>query len=150
MRKINEELFFELVMTTKPHESLLVEYLKKNEINLSDWSIITYLYNYDHLSLNEIGELLGMDKSNVTRSVKHLVSLDIIYVTYCKEDKRKKKLNFTDKGKDLYKMIRTKIDSHEAKIVKGLTDEEIEITFNTLSKIKDNIKNLEGGIDDEQ
>lgn len=150
MRKINEELFFELVMTTKPHESLLVEYLKKNEINLSDWSIITYLYNYEHLSLNEIGELLGMDKSNVTRSVKHLVALDIINVTYCKEDKRKKKLNFTDSGIDLYKMIRAKIDSHEAKIVEGLTDEEIEITFNTLSKIKANIKNIEGGIDDEQ
>lgn len=146
MRTLYEEFFFELVTTTKPHESLVAEYLKKYNLKLSDWVMISFLHNFKHLTLNEIGEMIGMEKPNVTRTTQHLVSLNIIHVEQNKQDKRKKNIHFTEKGNELHDFARKEFNEYEEKIVNGISEEEIQNTLITLKKLKKNIKSLNGGV----
>ncbi len=139
MRTLYQEMFHQLTLTTRPFETQLNEQLAKYNIHRTEWAILYYLMLDENISLVEIGRILGMDKPNVTRSVKRLVELDYVELYPSQSDGRKKIIKVTEKGQTLFQEIRTSITIFELDILEGVSEEEQRSMYDTLKKIQQNL-----------
>ena len=139
MRTLYQEMFHQLTLTTRPFETQLNEQLAKYNIHRTEWAILYYLMLDENISLVEIGRILGMDKPNVTRSVKRLGELDYVELYPSQSDGRKKIIKVTEKGQTLFQEIRTSITIFELDILEGVSEEEQRSMYDTLKKIQQNL-----------
>lgn len=139
MRTLYQEMFHQLTLTTRPFETQLTEQLAKFNIHRTEWAILYYLMLDKNISLVEIGRLLGMDKPNVTRSIKRLVELDCIELSPSQSDGRKKIIKVKEKGHILFHEIRKSINDFELELLEGVSEEEQHSMYSTLKKIQQNL-----------
>lgn len=137
--ELYRKLYRELVLTTRPFEMQLNEILQEQGIHRSDWSVLYYLIQDPHLAAVDIAKMLGIEKPNVTRTIKNLVSMDYVTVEPSEEDKRKKNLIVTRKGYDMYEEVRTHVDEFERETMQGLTVAQQEQFLETLHHIQKNL-----------
>lgn len=104
-------------------------------------SIIDYLILKDEPStLVEIAKYLKVEKSTVSRAVKHLDHLQLIEHSPS-EDSREKRIIINSTNTTILAAIQQTKDQFEAMAFYNLSEEEINNTFQTLLKIG---KNLDG------
>lgn len=137
--ELYRKLYRELVLTTRPFEMQLNEILQQQGIHRSDWSVLYYLIHDPHLAAVDIAKLLGIEKPNVTRTIKNLVSMDYVIVEPSVEDKRKKNLIVTRKGYAMYEEVRLHVDEFERETMHGLTVEQQAQFLETLQIIQKNL-----------
>ena len=102
-------------------------------------NILTVLYNNNgKLSMNEIGQLIGKDKSTITALVNKLSKLGYVKKEKCKEDRRVTYITFTEKGK----LIEVKVNDISEKVnliaYKNFSKEEKDIFLKLLKKMNNN------------
>jgi len=102
-------------------------------------NILTVLYNNNGiLSMNEIGQLLGKDKSTITALVNKLLKLGYVKKEKCIEDRRVTYITFTEKGKS----IEVKVNDISEKVnliaYKNFSKEEKDIFLRLLKKMNNN------------
>ena len=102
-------------------------------------NILTVLYNNNGiLSMNEIGQLLGKDKSTITALVNKLSKLGYVKKEKCIEDRRVTYITFTEKGKS----IEVKVNDISEKVnliaYKNFSKEEKDIFLRLLKKMNNN------------
>lgn len=139
MRPFYQEMFHQLTLTTRPFETQLNEQLMEYQMHRTEWAILYYLMLDEHISLVEIGRLLGMDKPNVTRAIKRLVELDYIELSPSQSDGRKKNIKVTKKGYTLFHTLRASINVFELELLEGVSEEEQRSMYSTLKKIQQNL-----------
>lgn len=137
--ELYRKLYRELVLTTRPFEMQLNEILQEQGIHRSDWSVLYYLIHDPHLAAVDIAKLLGIEKPNVTRTIKNLASMDYVIVEPSVEDKRKKNLIVTPKGYAMYEEFRLHVDEFERETMEGLTVVQQEQFLETLQIIQQNL-----------
>lgn len=137
--ELYRKLYRELVLTTRPFEMQLNEILQEQGIHRSDWSVLYYLIHDPHLAAADIAKRLGIEKPNVTRTIKNLVSMDYVKVTPSKEDGRKKDIMVTQKGHDMYEEVRTYVDLFERETMQGLSEDQQLQFLETLTHIQQNL-----------
>jgi len=49
------------------------EKLAKEDVTVAQWVVLRTLYDHDNITLNQLAELVGLDKSSVSRMVERLV-----------------------------------------------------------------------------
>lgn len=105
----------------------------------SHGNILTALYENDgSLTMKEIAERIGKDKSTVTPLVNKLLKLGYIEKQKCDEDKRITYIHLTEKGREIeskYKAISK--DVYET-AYKGFSEEEKETFLALLKKMNNN------------
>ncbi|MFO1446095.1 MarR family transcriptional regulator [Bacillus sp. Bva_UNVM-123] len=139
MRPLYQEMFHQLTLTTRPFETQLNEQLMEYHIHRTEWAILYYLMLDEHIRLVEIGRLLGMDKPNVTRTIKRLVELDYIELSPSQSDGRKKNIKVTEKGYTLFHTLRASINVFELELLEGVSEEEQRSMYSTLKTIQQNL-----------
>jgi len=105
-------------------------------------SILYYLYKEDGMTSKELCDVCEEDKAAVSRSIDFLEK-DAYITCESKTEKRyKSPLLLTDKGRQTGKRIVDKIDRilHNASI--GLSQENRNIFYESLSLINDNLKSI--------
>ncbi|MTI67247.1 MAG: MarR family transcriptional regulator [Firmicutes bacterium] len=113
-------LYF-LSRTKKKMVNYIENQLEKNGLNdliPSHGNILTVLYNNGKLTMKEIANLIGRDKSTVTPLVNKLVKLGYIKKEKCQKDRRLTYITLSNKG--------VEIEAKYNKISKNLLDTAYE------------------------
>lgn len=102
-----------------------------------------YLYNFkEGKTITELCDLCGEDKAAISRTVKELTKLEIVF---CDKDKNKKYRNpikLTEKGRDVAKIICQKIDKIFDLGSHGVDKQNIQQFYEILTRVSDNLKNF--------
>ena len=136
-------LFQRFFSLYRPLVSKLNGLLGEYELTYSLWQVIFYLNINGPSSLVDIANYYNIEKPSITRKVHRLEENMMIKVISSK-DRREKIIQLTQMGEELYKVCRKRITELEHNVMKGITENEKIITFETLPKIQANIKNEKG------
>jgi len=103
--------------------------------------IIRYLHEHREGAVfqRDIEKNFTITRSTVTGVLKGMEKNGLILRMSVPEDARLKWLTLTEKGENLYQSVCRHIEETEAQLVKGLSGEEIDIFFQLLDKIKENL-----------
>lgn len=140
---MNDKYIVYFISKTKKKMTKFIENkLKENDINEivpSYGNILTALYNNDgKLSMKDIGNLVGKDKSTITALVNKLLQLGYIKKDKCNEDKRVTFITLTEKGKELEGKFENISNEVYKTAYKGFSNEEKEIFLRLLKKMNNN------------
>jgi DNA-binding MarR family transcriptional regulator len=91
-------------------------------------------------TMKQIAETLGVAVSTPTRTIDRLLEKGFINRTVGEKDRRQLLIELTPKGKELLEDIDKENLEITRKMLKGLSDEEIETFKKILSKISENIE----------
>ncbi len=114
------------------------------EFNLksSHVSCLYYLYKAETLTAKGLCDLCGEDKANISRAVKYLESEGYVYCQTNTSKRYQSALFLTEKGKVVGESIANKIDKVLAESSKGLTKEQRDILYDSLSRVSENLENI--------
>ncbi|NRY59611.1 MarR family winged helix-turn-helix transcriptional regulator [Clostridium beijerinckii] len=133
-------LFQRFFSLHRPLISKLNELLGEYDLSYSLWQVILYLKNNQPSSLVDIANYYNIEKPSITRRVQRLEER-LIVKTISGKDRREKIIELTEIGEELYDVCRKKITQLENDVVKGISENDQIITFETLPKIQKNITN---------
>lgn len=140
---MNDKYIVYFISKTKKKMTEFIEReLKEKELDdlvPSYGNILTVLYdNNGKLSMKEIGELIGKDKSTITVLINKLSKLGYVKKEKCQEDKRVTYIVLTEKGK----LIEGKFNDISKKVYltayKNFSKEEKDIFLKLLKKMNNN------------
>lgn len=119
--------------------------LKENNLNdivPSHGNILTALYeNNGKLTMKEIANKIGKDKSTVTSLVEKLINLGYIEKEKCTQDKRVTHVTLTAKGREIEPIFNLISSEVKYTAYKDFTEEEKEIFLRLLKKLNKNFSN---------
>ncbi|EQB87216.1 DNA-binding MarR family transcriptional regulator [Clostridium punense] len=111
------------------------------EITISQCHAIVEIGRIEKLSLNELAELLQLDKSTISRTINNLVDLGLVQREVSPEDRRYITINLTKEGKKIYKNIEDSMDEYYLNIFNSITEEKRSQVLESLELLTDAIKN---------
>ena len=82
-------------------QALLVEACSEYKLNYSEFALLLKLYDMEGCSQDAMVEVLSIDKAAVTRILKSLEEMDLVYRRIDTEDRRIKRIFLTDSGKSM-------------------------------------------------
>lgn len=133
-------LFQRFFSLHRPLINKLNELLGEYDLSYSLWQVILYLKNNQPSSLVDIANYYNIEKPSITRRVQRLEER-LIVKTISSKDRREKIIELTEIGEELYNVCRERITQLENDVVKGISEDDQIITFETLPKIQKNITN---------
>ena len=93
-----------------------------------------------NISQKVIAALIFIDNASITRIIELMVKKDYLKREINGSDRRKFKLEITEKGKKTIELLSPVIKKNRKTALNGLTQEEIEILDQLLNKIISNCK----------
>ncbi len=110
-------------------------------ITPEQYLILLLIIENEGVYQRQICEITLKDRANVARIVEILLQKGLIKKVTDSNGRRIFKITETQKGKDLIKQIDPCDMELREFITRGISEEELEITKNTLQKIKNNVIN---------
>jgi MarR family transcriptional regulator for hemolysin len=125
-------------MMYRPFENKLNVHLAEHQLHRAQWTILYYLANKLTATLVELSHYMSVEKPTVTRTMNRLEELG--YVEHVPgKDKREKRMQLSEAGRQVYKEVRVTIDHYEQDILKGITEQEQMEAIRIMEKIRNNI-----------
>lgn len=131
----NEEfLLFRLSSVSRKIANACADvYFAEFGITVPEWRIMAQVGRFGSISARDISDKISMDRVAISRAAAKCVSLGLIRETPHPDDRRRKLLTFTPKGKSLYKtiipracelanVVETGLSRAEAKTLKALLE----------------------------
>lgn len=113
------------------------------QLTQSQLAIIEYLLIKDgSSSLVDIAKYLSVEKSSVTRAVKHLEAHDFIERAPS-EDSRERRIILSSHAQNTQHDLKQAKKNFEANTFKDISEEELDVTFQTLLKMLNNINGVD-------
>ncbi|MGG3448319.1 MarR family winged helix-turn-helix transcriptional regulator [Domibacillus aminovorans] len=136
--KTYRKFFQQLLLLYRPFENRLNTRLAKHDLYRAQWSTLYYLFNNGSATLVELSNYQYVEKPTVTRTIHRLEELG--YVEHVPgKDRREKRMQLTELGKNIYKDVRVTIDQFEQDILKGISEEEQLEAIRIMTEIRNNI-----------
>ena len=112
------------------------------------WAIRYFKENSDRdIFQKDFEEYFSIRRSTATQILKLMEKNGLILRECHSKDARMKKITLTEKAINFHNMIVRDIDNREKRIIRGITEEELDCFFSVIDKIK---LNLEGDADDKK
>jgi DNA-binding MarR family transcriptional regulator len=112
--------------------------LLKYNISVEQWTLLRVLYSSNGLSLVEIAQIIGVDKSSISRMIERLVQRGFVLRNDGK-DRRSVNVSLTNGGKSLVLKLTKLADENEATFFKSLSEDKRHNLINTIkSLLKEN------------
>jgi MarR family transcriptional regulator for hemolysin len=128
-------------------------------ITRSQWWVLAFVSRNDGLPQTQLANELDVGKVALGSLIDRLQSAGFVERRADEKDRRVKRVYLTDKARDLINKIGPINDSFNARILKGIPREDLELTSRTLYAMKKNLiglvadRNFDGaaggGLDDE-
>ncbi|WP_353738280.1 MarR family winged helix-turn-helix transcriptional regulator [Peribacillus asahii] len=112
--------------------------LSQHQIQRAQWTILYYLSLNGSITLVELSNYLSVEKPTVTRTINRLEELGYVEQIPSK-DKREKRMQLTELGKEVYKHVRITIDQFERDILKGISEQEQLNAIHIMKEIHNNL-----------
>lgn len=110
------------------------------QIGVGQLQILMRLYEKPdgYYRQSDLVESLGIDKSNASRNVSKLMEKDLVEIIQI--NKRDKGIKLTETSKQYKQKIMGSLQNISIEMIKGISEEELRITFQTLIKMKENLQ----------
>ena len=125
-------------MMYRPFENRLNVHLAEHQLYRAQWTILYYLANNESATLVELSHYMSVEKPTVTRTINRLEELGLVEHVPGK-DKREKRMQLSEAGKQVYKDVRVTIDDYEQAILEGISEQEQMETIRIMEEIRKNI-----------
>lgn len=109
-------------------------------ITISQCHTLIEIGRVKEVSLNDLAELLNLDKSTTSRAVNNLVDQGLIERKADEKDRRYIKIRLTESGATLFKGIEESMNVYYEKIFKSLPKEKSDQVIESLSILVEAIK----------
>jgi len=101
-------------------------------VTISQCHAIVEIGRSGEVSLNELAELLALDKSTMSRTINNLVEDGLVIRELHPEDRRYVKIKLTDKGIKIFKNIEESMDRYYKAIFNSVPEEKREQVLDSL------------------
>lgn len=137
MKSVNDKhkFFYNFSKVNKSVTANINENLKEYNVTRSEVPFFACLYNQDNVTQEHISKVLSLNEGTVTRALVRLEKKEFIERIPNPEDKRKRMVSLTEKGKDISEMLLKEQIKFEEKIFADFSEEELDDFFNYLHKI---------------
>lgn len=102
------------------------------EITLSQCQTIVEIGRAGTMSVNLLAEILGVDKSTVSRSVDKLVNNGVLMRDTDQEDRRSVILSLSDKGQSVFEEVEKRMTIYFEEVVAAIPDDKREQIIDSL------------------
>lgn len=92
------------------------------------------------ISLNELAEVLGLDKSTMSRTINNLVESELAIREIHPEDRRYVTIELTEKGKEVFENIEGSMELYYKNILNSIPENKREQVIESLKLLTDAIK----------
>ena len=106
-------------------QALLVEACSEYKLNYSEFALLLKLYDMEGCSQDAMVEVLSIDKAAVTRILKSLEEMDLVYRRIDTEDRRIKRIFLTDSGKSMEENIRNILTKMVTFVVEDIPKDKV-------------------------
>jgi DNA-binding MarR family transcriptional regulator len=116
--------------------------LSQNNLTISQFKVLAYLWEHGEQKINQkmIHEFLEIKPSSLTKSIRILLSKDLIRKETDSDDFRSRIIMLTEKGMEIKKICKESITESEAYLLQDLSGKDINTLTELLLKIKKKIK----------
>ena len=105
-------------------------------------SCLYYLYKAKSLTAKELCDICEEDKANISRSIKYLEENGYLFCNSKAQKRYQSPLELTEKGRKVGEQIEKKIDDILERASEGLSEENREILYRSLSLISENLQKI--------
>ncbi|WP_226065115.1 MarR family winged helix-turn-helix transcriptional regulator [Kaistella polysaccharea] len=131
--KLGDQLCFPFYLIAKEITGMYRPFLEELDITYSQYLVMMVLWEYERLTVNQIGEKLYLDSGTLTPLLKRLEAKSYIVRHRKKEDERVVEVYLTEEGNQLQK---------KACIIPGKMQEKLNLSENDLLDLKHTITKL--------
>lgn len=137
-------LAFLINATDKIIMNNFVRKLKNNGINITfeQFTILTMLWDNENLCQYNLAQLTNRDQASTSRLINTLIKNELIIRQCCSSDKRINRIKLTEKGELLKEPVESIARECFEEAVNGISKEEIEQGMKFLTKIAENLNNI--------
>ena len=118
-------------------------YGDKFAISMPEWRIMMILAEYPDISADEVCRRTKIEKSVVSRAVARLLKRHLIKRDMDEKDRRRSILRLSETGLSVYDEVMPIARDYEAKLLKGLTREELGTFNGIIDKLMDKATRIE-------
>lgn len=101
------------------------------------------VFQEDAPTMNDLSKVMGCSRQNVKQIVASLEKKGFLELRTSEIDKRKQQIYLTEKSLEMADKYRTKETEFIEWMFRGVTEEEVDEAYRIISKIEENLKNME-------
>ena len=131
--KLGNQLCFPFYVIAKEITGMYRPYLEELDITYSQYLVMMVLWEFERLTVNQIGEKLYLDSGTLTPLLKRLEAKSYIVRHRKKEDERVVEVFLTEEGNQLQK---------KACIIPGKMQDKLNLSEDDLVALKETINKL--------
>jgi DNA-binding MarR family transcriptional regulator len=107
---------------------------------LSQCHAIVEIGRSNQISLNDLADLLGLDKSTMSRTINNLVEDNLVNRDTHSEDRRYITIILTKKGEEVYQSIEGSMDIYYKSILESIPETKRDQVLESLKLLADAVK----------
>lgn len=131
--KLENQLCFPFYVIAKEITGMYRPFLEELDMTYSQYLVMMVLWEYERLSVNQIGEKLYLDSGTLTPLLKRLEAKSYIVRHRKKEDERVVEVFLTEQGNELQK---------KACIIPAKMQEKLDLSNEDLLQLKETVTTL--------
>jgi DNA-binding MarR family transcriptional regulator len=131
--KLGNQLCFPFYVIAKEITAMYRPYLEELDITYSQYLVMMVLWEYERLTVNQIGEKLYLDSGTLTPLLKRLEGKDYLVRHRKREDERVVEVFLTEKGIQL---------QNKACLIPGKLQGKLNLSETDLSVMKETVTKL--------
>ena len=142
MERLENVIFYTLDKAIKSYRQYAQKQLKQAglKVTIDQWLILTNLQDNPEISQQELSARVFKDTASVTRIIDLLVKSGLLDRDVHADDRRRKSLSLTSKGKEILEQVRPVVKKNRATALEGLGEEDLKALRSHLQLI---IRNTE-------
>ncbi len=130
-------------LVTKKLVYYLNSQLEAFDITAEQWQVLLKLSKQNNINQKILSQLVNKDQPTLTRMLDILERKSLVERHVSKEDRRSFCIHLTEKGLTLTEKLIPYIEDVFKKILNGISEKDLNIYLDVLTKIDQNISNLE-------
>lgn len=107
---------------------------------ISQCHAVVEIGRMDQVSLNELSEVLGLDKSTMSRTINNLVEDKLAIREVHPEDRRYVTIELTEEGKVVFQRIEDSMEIYYQEILKSIPESKREQVLESLKLLTEAVK----------
>lgn len=112
------------------------------DITAEQWQVLLTLSNQNKINQKVLSQAVNKDQPTLTRMLDILERKALVERHVSKEDRRSFSIYITEKGLNLTEKLTPYIEDIFRKILNGISEKDLKIYIDVLTKIDNNITNL--------
>ena len=108
-------------------------------LRLPEWRIISLLASAGSMSQADIRASIGMDKGQISRTVKIMISNDLLQFDGQVGQARNVRLRLTERGREVHMRVDSMMEEHRAQVLSALTLDEKQSLYQSLLQIEKSV-----------